>query len=102
MERWNTEEWKSKAKNDKISEAQRDFINSLLENIDIDSMSKLDASNFIQILQRCQNSYAGCGKHREVEYGRAEFVGNLDWCLHNCDIDPHDCDFWTDKFSIDN
>ena len=44
MDIWKTEEWKSKAKNEKISEAQRDFITSLLENIDFDSMSKLDAS----------------------------------------------------------
>lgn len=93
MEIWNTEEWKSKAKNEKISEAQRDFITSLLKNIDFEYVTKLDASNLITILQRCQNSFAPCGKHKEMDLGRDV----LDWCLHNCDTDVYDCDFWKNK-----
>lgn len=63
-------------------------------------MSKLDASNLINILQSCQNSFAPCGKHRDIELGRAKFMGDLDWCLHNCDIDVHECDFWNEDKDV--
>ena len=97
MEIWESEEWKSKAKNETVSDAQKNFISSLNKNIDFRCMSKLDASNLINILQRCQNSYAPCGRHRSVEPGRAEVLGDLDWCLHNCNIDVHECEHWKNE-----
>lgn len=96
MEIWETEEWKLKAKDEKPTPGQIEYLAHLVKNIDFRCMSKLDISNLISILSRFQNCYAPCGKHIEEEVGRFEF-NNLDWCLHNCNIDVHDCDFWKNK-----
>ena len=77
-----------------ITERQKDFILTLIENFDIRTVSKEQASDVITTLSKHQNSYAPCGKHRENDGGRAIHMGDLDWCLHNCDIEVQDCASW--------
>ena len=96
MEEWETEEWKLKAQNEKPTANQVEYLTHLIKNIDFKCMSKLDFSNLISTLSRFQNCYALCGKHIEQEVGRFEF-SELDWCLHNCEIDVNVCDFWKNK-----
>ena len=96
MEKFETEEWKLKAKDEKPTTNQIEYFAHLIKNIDFECMSKLDISNLISTLSRFQNCYAPCGIHIEQEIGRFEF-SDLDWCLHNCDTDVNACDFWKNK-----
>ena len=96
MEIWETNEWKLKAKDEKLTTAQIEYFTHLVQNIDFGCMSKLDISNLISTLSRFQNCYALCDKHIEEKIGLFEF-NELDWCSHNCDIDVHDCEFWKNK-----
>ena len=93
MEIWETNEWKLKAKDEKLTTGQIEYFTHLVKNIDFGCMSKLDISNLISTVSRFQNCYALCGIHIEEEIGLFEF-NELDWCLHNCDVEVHDCEFW--------
>ncbi len=78
----------------RVTERQKEFIESLIENFDIDTVSKDDASDVINCLSKFQNSYAPCGRHRSVDIGRAFVMGDLDWCIHNCETDIYMCEYW--------
>ena len=75
----------------KATERQREFITNLIEGFDINTVSREDASQVIECLSKFQNSYAPCGRHRNVDIGRAHVMGDLDWCLHNCEVDVNEC-----------
>ncbi len=36
-----------------------------------------------------------CGKEINIDIGRYKLQGELDWCLHNCEIDVYECDYYT-------
>jgi hypothetical protein len=78
----------------RVTERQKEFIESLIENFDVDTVSKEDASDVINCLSKFQNSYAPCGRHRSVDTGRAFVMGDLDWCIHNCETDVYMCEYW--------
>jgi len=77
-----------------VGEAQQKFVLDLIQGFDISTVADVDVSSIIECLSRFQNSYAPCGKHRNVDIGRAYIMGDMDWCLHNCSIDIYSCKAW--------
>lgn len=39
---------------------------------------------------------AKCGKEITTDLELYRMLGTLEWCLHNCEIDVHDCKFYTE------
>lgn len=88
----------SKQKEDK------EFLDTFLNKVSkssIEYLSKREASDLIQGLINISVPHTfSCGKNESVpknEANRFKAMGELDACLHLCEIDVHDCKYWDVK-----
>ena len=81
--------------NEKITERQVEYIEALIRGFDITTVTKRTVSEIIECLEKFQDSYAPCGKHRNVDIGEAFVMGDWFWCHNHCD--PCECVWYNRK-----